>query len=128
MNTKRKFLKKGDSIVLLAVAAVALLLLLCGRFLYPSVINGAAEITVDGELYGSYPLKDGVELIIETPGGNNTVMIENGVICVKNADCPDHLCVKQGGINRRGETIVCLPHKLVITVKDAASDDVDITI
>ena len=32
------------------------------------------------------------------------------------ATCPDHLCIKQGKINKKGATIVCLPHHLVVEV------------
>ncbi len=84
---------------------------------------------MDGELYGTYSLRQNRELIIDHPdGGSNTVVFENGAVFVRNADCPDGLCVKQGNIARRGQTIVCLPHGLVITVKDAPADIVDMMI
>ena len=33
------------------------------------------------------------------------------------ATCPDHLCIKQGTIDKKGSTIVCLPHHLIIEIK-----------
>ena len=30
------------------------------------------------------------------------------------ADCPDHLCLKQKAVDSTGGTIVCLPNKVVI--------------
>lgn len=126
---ERKLFKKGDLIVITAVAALALLLLFCNRFFYGEVKNGVVEITVDGKLYGSYSLQETKKLVIEdTDGGSNTVLIENGSVCVFDADCPDRLCVKQGRIHRNGQSVVCLPHGLVITVKDAPSADVDMTV
>ena len=35
---------------------------------------------------------------------------------MEDADCPDRLCVKQGRIKKVGESIVCLPHKVVIEI------------
>ncbi len=32
------------------------------------------------------------------------------------ADCPDKLCVKQGKISKSGESIICLPHKVVVKI------------
>ena len=34
------------------------------------------------------------------------------------ATCPDKLCIKQGNIEKKGATIVCLPHHLVIEIKE----------
>lgn len=34
------------------------------------------------------------------------------------ATCPDKLCIKQGHIEKKGATIVCLPHHLVIEIKE----------
>ena len=40
-----------------------------------------------------------------------------------DADCPDKLCVKTGRISKTGETIVCLPHRVVVEIIGAAADD-----
>ena len=56
---------------------------------------------------------------IESPdGGWNEVMIENGKICIADADCPDKTCVHTGVLRSEGVPIVCLPHKLVIRFSD----------
>ena len=41
------------------------------------------------------------------------------------ADCPDKLCVHQKAIERTNETIVCLPHKVVVEIQDAKEADFD---
>ena len=38
---------------------------------------------------------------------------------MESASCPDRLCVKQGTKSQVGDTIVCLPHRLVATVISA---------
>lgn len=42
-----------------------------------------------------------------------------------SADCPDHLCVKQKAISKGGESIICLPNKVVVTVKSDMKSDID---
>ena len=36
-----------------------------------------------------------------------------------DADCPDLLCVHQRALDRKNETIVCLPNKVVIKGESA---------
>ena len=40
-----------------------------------------------------------------------------------DADCPDKYCIQMGKATHTGDTIVCLPHKLVIEITSSASDD-----
>jgi hypothetical protein len=72
------------------------------------------KITVDKQEYGTYPLSKNDEFNIKTDSGYNTVVIENGRVYIKDADCRDKYCVNQGKI--KSGSIVCLPHKLVVEV------------
>ena len=47
-------------------------------------------------------------------GRTNTIEIKNGHIRVKDAECPDHTCVKMGWLKENGLPIVCMPNRLVI--------------
>ena len=70
--------------------------------------------------------KDGAFVQIKVDGhqgGSNIVTIENGGVTMTDADCPDKLCVKTGRISKTGETIVCLPHRVVVEIIGAAADD-----
>ena len=49
----------------------------------------------------------------------NEVVATNEQIEISDADCPDQLCVKKGKIERAGQTIVCLPHKLLVEIKSS---------
>ncbi len=50
--------------------------------------------------------------------GSNTIKIEGGGVTVTDADCPDGYCVSHVKISNEGETIVCLPHRLVIKIEE----------
>ncbi|KAI4447103.1 hypothetical protein C823_001622 [Eubacterium plexicaudatum ASF492] len=41
------------------------------------------------------------------------------------ADCPDQLCVHQKAISGQGETIVCLPNKIVVEIAEGEDADLD---
>lgn len=86
------------------------------------------EVLVDGKLTGEYPLSRELRLEIHGEGGVNTLVIEDGHARIEYADCPDGICSAHKPISRSGESIVCLPHKVAVTVKakDTGSSDVDI--
>ncbi len=75
-------------------------------------------VTVDGKEVGRYSLFENRTVDIPSAGGGeNTVMIENGEVSVSSANCPDKICVSHRKISKDGEVIVCLPHKLVVSVE-----------
>ena len=57
-------------------------------------------IEVDGEVCYEAPLKDGTGIFpISTPnGGENRVHIQEDLVFMDSANCPDQTCVKQGVI------------------------------
>ncbi|MDR7870282.1 MAG: NusG domain II-containing protein [Tissierellaceae bacterium] len=65
----------------------------------------------------------GKTIPLETEYGYNLIEIGNNEIRVIDADCPDKIDVKQGSISRIGETIVCLPNKMVIEIKGLETVD-----
>ncbi len=101
---------------LLAVAVVAVALGLWAALLLFSQSGGAVTVTVDGELYATLPLADDTALEIIGIGGVNTLEIAGGEARMTAADCPDGVCVHHRAISHSGESIVCLPHRVTVTV------------
>lgn len=54
-------------------------------------------------------------------GITNVVEVQPGAIRVKEADCPDRICVKQGWIRTGVAPLVCLPNALTITIEGGDS-------
>ena len=67
---------------------------------------------------GVYPLN----------GGSNILVIADGQAWLSEANCPDLLCVRQGRIRYAGQSIICLPNRLTVTVEGGESDDVDMVV
>ena len=84
------------------------------------------SVTVDGVLYGEYSLGDDRTVEIFSEGGYNILVIENGKAHVESASCPDGICAAHKPISRDGESIVCLPNKVVITAsaRDNSAPDI----
>ena len=49
-------------------------------------------------------------------GGMNHIVIQDNAVYMSDADCPDKLCVHTGTIHKTSETIVCLPHRVVVEI------------
>lgn len=108
--------KKGDIILSVGCILAAVLLLV---FAFVFKADGkTAVITVDGETFGQYKLSDEQDIVIKTEHGENFAQIKDGKITVTAADCPDHYCVDHVAIDSVGETIVCLPHRMIIEIKE----------
>lgn len=92
--------------------------------------GGAVEgsyivITVDGEEYGTYSLLEEQTITIGEGDTINIIEIKGGKAYMKEASCPDQLCVDQNEISFDKESIICLPNKVVITVISDVESDLD---
>ena len=74
------------------------------------------RITVDGVVQGTYSLEKDNEIAITGDGWTNNLVIKNGYADMTEADCPDKICVNHVKISQVGESIVCLPHKVVVEI------------
>ena len=92
--------------------------------------GGVITVRVDGQIYGTYPLDEDRKIVIEphpvkgedreagtkNASWRNVLKIRSGQASITEADCPDLICVHHRPISRQGESIVCLPHKVVVEV------------
>lgn len=82
-----------------------------------------AVLSVDGQEIKSFDLSDQSQSYTyryeDKDGDYNLIEVKGDRIRIKEADCGDQICVRRGWIDQSGETIVCLPHKLVIEIKSS---------
>lgn len=74
------------------------------------------KVEQDGKVVGSYPLDEDGRYEFTNFYGSNTLIIQDGKAYVTESTCSDHTCEKMGKVYRQGEMIICIPHKLFITV------------
>ncbi len=62
----------------------------------------------------------------ELPEGEsyNLLSVENGKVSMEAADCRDQICVRHIPISSHRESIICLPHKLVVELTGTADEAV----
>ena len=104
--------------LLVALAAAALAL-----FFLSGTGGKAGSVTVlDGES-APYSLTLDAPRRVQLADGCITLVIERDGVYVEHADCPTQDCVRMGKITRAGESIVCLPNRVVVTLEGAAAFD-----
>lgn len=120
---KQLGLKKSDKVLIagLCLLSVAVLLLL---FVFRNP-GGTAVLTVNGEETGEFPLSEPREVEISHGNHNNLLVIRDGKAYITEANCPDKVCVNRGGIQYQGETIVCVPNGVVVTIREGEKKDTD---
>ena len=111
-------MKRNDLLLILFVLVTAGLWYVIGLHGGREVSFGEVHIFVDGTETDVLPLNQDTALTVTGYGGNTCLVnITSGRADVTEASCPDKLCVHQKSISRSGETIVCLPARIVIEVQ-----------
>lgn len=128
-DSASQHVSKPDSAMVRALVLLLLLLVLCIVSVFfifikkqPATACLHAEIYQNGELLQTIDLSavtGPYSFTVECPdGGFNTITVRPGAIGICDADCPDKLCVSMGYADSSLLPIVCLPHSLVIQVKE----------
>ncbi|MBQ1411998.1 MAG: NusG domain II-containing protein [Clostridia bacterium] len=98
----------------------AILLSLCAagflmtRWMLPA--PRTVVIRADGREVACLPLD--VDTVYAVSEGN-VIEIRDGGVRMIRADCPDQVCVHTGRITETGQSIVCVPHRVVVTIRNS---------
>ena len=111
-----KGLRKQDLLLLGALLLFALLL--AGAVLLNRKPGRQVLVRVDQQVVQTFPLDQNREYTIDNGwGGENHLVIQDGIACIDQANCPDRICVMQGAISQEGEAIICLPNGVVVEIQ-----------
>lgn len=106
-------LKSWDIVIFAMVFLVAAILFLSFNF----APDGGERLIVShpsGE--ESYSLSKDKEFSISSNGYTLHIVIEKGSARVEESDCPDKTCIHSGAVEKRGQTVVCLPAGVTLRV------------
>ena len=112
---------------LIFIASLLVILTLAGlAFFFFRGEGDVVAVEINGMPYATYSLAEDRTVEIRT-GDNgeavNRLVIRDGKAYVEYASCPDGICADHRAIHREGESIVCLPHRVVITVRKTADQN-----
>ena len=119
----KEFFKKSDIILMISIIIAGIV-----SSIYISLgktSGDSIEIKVDNHIYGVYSLNKNRSIVVNENGNKNIVKIEDGHAKMSYASCKNQVCVHHSSISKVGESIICLPNKVIIKVKGVSKDGVD---
>ncbi len=109
-------MKKSD-ILFIVLAAF----LIAGAFLAFEIVSNSHGRTVvieeGNEVVGSYRLSEDRTIPVKGPLGISTVVIEHGEVHMDDSPCANKVCIDMGKISEKGDSIICLPNRIYITIQ-----------
>ena len=126
MYQKEKNQDKRKNVLLLG----SVMILLCIAFLIRACIlpqrAARIEIVQNGTVSAVFSMDETETFKVEGADGNyNIVHIEQGTVWVSDADCGNHDCIRQGKISKVGQSIICLPHQMIIRIVGEGETEYD---
>lgn len=112
---------RGKDIIIIGIIIIIAVILYFGT--KPIIKQGdKAEILLEGKVIKTLDLSEDTTY---SPEGLDIVLeVKDGKARFVSSDCPDKICVNTGFIDKRGQTAVCLPNKLVLRIADSDVDAV----
>jgi len=114
-NISKKKLR-NDIVLVIVILSIAIIGFLI--FVLNMEEGKYVKISLDNKELYVYNLNENRMQKITSQYGDNVIEIKDGKVTVNEADCPDKICVKHSAISKTGQTIVCLPHRLVVEITD----------
>lgn len=127
-----KMIRRGDVIIVLLLMMASFLPL--GVFTYYQAKANDSDlqaiVKVDGKAMKVFDLVDDGETetfyYVDDHGHENVIVRTGTSVEITEANCGDQVCVRMNAIDAVGETILCLPHRLLVEVtSDQPVDNID---
>ena len=110
---------------LILIVSLLLVSFVCvGLMLFFRREGKSVRVEIDGAVSAIYSLDRDGKYILN--GGTNILVIENGAAYIEDARCPDKTCEKKGKISYVGQSVVCLPNRVSVTVVGEDAGGVDL--
>ncbi len=118
LNEPTRLVTRADVLVALAGLALAGLIASVRWFGFGEETTSTLYAVIQNTegFYQVLPLDEDAALTVEGSLGYNEVEVTGGRVHVVEADCANQVCVRTGWASVEGQTITCLPHKLVVQV------------
>jgi len=115
-----KQIKKGD------ISAVLIIGILCIMWFFQGGAgeNIRADIYLDGEKVQSVIISELEEDKTVSVGGCEILLSRDGAAFI-HSECSDKLCEKRGTLKKAGDTMACVPERVVLSLSSDKAPDFD---
>lgn len=108
---------RNELFLIAGVAVVSLLLFFGGKWM-SNKQAAVVEVSVNGAVTDTYPIDQDADFVVTSTGGKiNRISIHDGKVSITEASCPDKLCIHQGTITESGQSLICLPNRVIVTIQ-----------
>ena len=119
-----RLFKKND-LILIGILIIGFLAIL-GIILVTDKKGAQVVVSVDSLEVARFPIDEDIVYEINGyEGGKNTLIIKDGEAYVVDSSCPDHLCENMGKISKVGQSVICLPNRVVVEIADDKEAEFD---
>ena len=112
----RKSKVLNDIFLVLGIIIIALIIFIVFKLNLKQ--GNIVKVSIDNQVKHCYNFNIDTQVVIKDGANTNTLVIKDGKAYISEANCPDKICVAHRAISKTGETIVCLPHRLVVEIKE----------
>ena len=116
-----RYLTRGDIVLIIILALVSVASIAGVRTLY----SGGKHVVVEVDSRRVLELSIDTDVIqtVHGPLGETVIAVENGTARILESACPYHYCIRMGRISKRGEIIVCVPNRVIVSIRDGNDGD-----
>ena len=127
MENTIKRTKTRNDVIFIALLFV-FVVIVGSLYVFTRKDGNTVTVTVNGKFYGEYSLNEDRTVEIRAGDAFNLLVIEYGEARVAEASCPDGVCAMIHPICHDGESIICLPNRVIVTVTLSDEDAPDIIV
>ena len=119
-------IKKGDIIISISLLVISILMAFTiSNNNIEKISNNTSKllrVEKNSKLLYELHLDEDREIVLQDNNKYNKIIIKDGKVYMKEANCRDQICVHMHPIKEMGETIICLPNQVFLEIIDPNSD------
>ena len=116
-------IRKSDIILLAGIIATGGVIFAVGSAHQEP--GAVVKVASGRETYGIYDLSVDREVRVIVGADLNVIHISGGTAEMKEASCPGGDCLRQRPVGRTGQSIVCLPNKVLVSIEGEGDNGID---
>lgn len=119
-------MKRNDWIIIIVGLFLAVTAFILVRRPVKENSGGEVMIYQDGVVKSVIPLNQNEYITVKGDNGEvNTIRIQDGKAEMADANCPDQICVHTRAAQREGQSIICLPNRVVVEIRNTKKESID---